>query len=307
MMACGRFTSLLGVALLLAAVVPSGRAEDYPGKPIRLIVPFAAGSVSDSVARLTAERASPQLGVPIIVENRPGATGTIGAGQVAKSKPDGYTVLYGAVSSLVMLPATGAKLTFDPVKDLAPVTLIGRGELVLVVPPSLAVRSISELITLAKTQPGRLSYGTMGIGSSPHFAGALLAKQASIETVDIHYKGNNEALLDLLAGRIQFAFDYPLTSVPHIRAGKLRALMVTSAKRIEPLPDVPTASELGLPELEIETWAGYFVPAGTSKSIVDRLNAAFVYALSDSQVRTKLRGSGFEADLRRRKCSPRLL
>lgn len=182
-----RSARLLAAGFLLWAIAASGLAADYPSKPIRLIVPFPAGSISDALARFTAGRAAPGLGVPIIVENKPGATGTIGAGYVAKSKPDGYTMLYGAISTLVMLPATGGRLNFDPAKDLAPVTRIGRGELVLVVPHSLGVSSVSELISLAKARPGRLSYGTMGIGSAPHFAGALLAQRLAIDIVDVPY------------------------------------------------------------------------------------------------------------------------
>jgi tripartite-type tricarboxylate transporter receptor subunit TctC len=243
---------------------------------------------------LVAERGAPYLGVPIVVENKPGAAGVIGADYVAKSRPDGYIMLHGNSSQVTVVPATGAKLPFDPVNDFAPVTLIGRGEMVLVTPASLNVRALPELIALAKTRPDGLTYGTTGIGTNSHFAGALLTKTASIEATDVPYKGNNEVLLDLLGERLDFAFDFPLTSAPHVAAGKLRGLMVTSPRRVSSLPNVPTASELGFSELEIVTWGGYFVPARTPTNVVDRLNAALVRALNEPEVRTKFKNWGLE-------------
>jgi tripartite-type tricarboxylate transporter receptor subunit TctC len=284
----------LSAGILLLASVTQAAEDSYPTKPVRIVVPWPAGSVSDSISRLVAERAAPQLGVPVVVENKPGAASVLGADYVAKSRPDGYIVLHGNASHVAVLPATGAKLPFDPVNDLAPITLIGHGEMVLVTPSSLRVSALPQLIALAKSRPGGLTYGTTGMGSNSHFAGALLTKMASIEATEVTYKGNNEVLIDLIGGRLDFAFDFPLTTAPHVTASKLRALMVTSPQRVSSLPDVPTASELGFRDLEIVTWGGYFVPARTPPKVADRLNAALVRVLNEPEVRTKFRTWGLE-------------
>jgi len=287
-------TAAVTAAILMMATVVRAADDSYPTKPVRILVPWPAGSVSDSLSRLVAERAAPHLGVPIVVENKPGAAGVIGADYVAKSKPDGYIVLHGNSSQVTVVPATGAKLPFDPVNDLAPVTLIGRGEMVLVTPASLKVGALSELVALAKSRPGGLTYGTQGVGTNSHFAGALFVKTAAIEATDVRYKGDNEVLIDLLAGRLDFAFGFPLTSAPHVTAGKLRGLLVTSPVRIGSLPNVPTAAELGLNELEIMTWGGYFVPARTPPGVIARLNAALTRALNEPEVRSKFKNWGVE-------------
>jgi len=280
--------------LVQFAAVPQAPADSYPAKPVRIVVPWPAGSVSDSISRLIAEHATPHLGVQIVVENKPGAAGVIGADYVAKSRPDGYVVLHGNSSQVTVVPATGAKLPCDPVNDLAPVTLIGRGEMVLVAPAALNLGTVSELIALAKSRQDGLTYGTQGVGTNPHFAGALLVKTAAIEAIDVPYKGDNEVLIDLLGGQLDFAFGFPLTSAPHVTAGKLKGLMVTSPRRIGSLPNVPTAAELGLTELEIVTWGGYFVPARTPNAVVARLNAALTRALNDPEVRAKFKNWGIE-------------
>jgi tripartite-type tricarboxylate transporter receptor subunit TctC len=213
---------------------------------------------------------------------------------VARSKPDGYTIVSGSVSDLAIVPAYGVKLPFDPLRDLEPITTWVHGNMILVSPASLGVKSAQDLVAVAKAKPGQLSYGTAGPGSLTHFAGELFEKLTGTDLLDIQYKGASQALPDLIAGRTQMQFDFPPTSLPFIKDGRLVPLLTTARRRIPLLPDVPTAREAGYPELEIITWSGYLAPAGTPRSVVDRLHDVFAKALSTPEVTRSFQSMGAE-------------
>lgn len=264
-------------------------------RPVTIVVPYPAGGVVDIRVREVAERLENELSQPIVIDNRPGAMGMIGAERVAKAKPDGYTVLAGTISDLAIVPAYGVKASFDYDKEIAPITPYVHGNSILVVPSSMNVRSAAELISMLKKNPGDVTYATAGKGSIGHFLGRLFLRAGGLEAVDVPYKGASAALPDLVSGRVQFMFDFVPTSLPFIQGGKLRALMTTSTKRIPIIPDVPTARELGFPELEVMTWAGFFVPTGTPRAVVDRLYAAIAKALLDPELRARWEAAGAEA------------
>jgi len=251
---------------------------DYPARSIRIIVPLAAGGNVDIVARTIAEQISKSLGQAVLVENRPGASSLVGTQLVAKSAPDGYTLLaiantFATVPSLVLNPG------YDPLKDFAGVTLTCLVPQVLVVNNGFAAQSLRELIELAKAQPGRISYASSGNGSTGHMAAELLSRQAGVKMLHVPYKGNSQALVDVISGQVSMMFDQVSTSAPHIRAGKLRALAVTSLKRSPLFPELPTADEAGLPGFEDITFNGLVAPAGTSREILARVNRAVAEAV----------------------------
>jgi tripartite-type tricarboxylate transporter receptor subunit TctC len=270
------------------------QAQEWPNRPIRWVVPFPPGGGVDAVARALGEKAGKALGQPFIVENRPGAGGNIGAAVVAKSPGDGYTLMItsiGMAANKYLYP----QLPYDPVKDFEPLSLL------VVVPNVLVtnatqpnVKSVTDVIAAAKASPGKLTYASAGAGSSIHLAGAMFASMAQVDMMHVPYKGSGPAMTDLLGGSVNYMFDSITSAKPHIDSGKLRALGVTTAKRSTTLPNVPTIAESGLPGYDVSPWFAVFMPAGTPKPIINKLNAALVDAMKDPEVKKKLHGIGAE-------------
>ena len=280
-------------AVALSVALPA-IAQTYPTKPIRLIVPFSPGGGTDLVARTIAQRVSEPLGQTMIVDNRAGAGGVIGADLVAKAPPDGYTLLMGTPGPMTINPNLQSKMPYDTLKDFAPVSLATISPFVLVVHPSVPARSVKELIALAKARPGQLNYGTAGTGSVAHLSAEQFKSLAHIDIVHIPYKGSNLALTDLLAGQTQIQFENLPVVQPHVRSGKLRALAVGTKQRSVLAPDYPTMIEAGVPGYESSTAFGVLAPARTPKEIVSRLNAEIVKALKASDVKERLLTQGLE-------------
>ena len=278
----------------IAAVNGFAFAQAYPNKPIKYVVPYPPGGPLDTVARLLGQKISERIGQPIIIDNKPGAGGNIGADSVAKSPPDGYTILMGAVATHAINPTLYSKIPYDPIKDFAPITLIGITPNVLVVHPSVPVKTVSELTALAKSQPGRLTFASGSNGSAGHLAGELYKSMTGTDLLHIPYKGGAPAVTDLLAGQVNLMFDNLANSLPYIKSGKLRAIAVTTQKRSIYAPELPTIAESGLPGFDVSTWFGVFAPANTPKEVVTRLHDEFVYALSLPDVKEKLAGLGVE-------------
>jgi len=278
-------------AILLAA---AAFAQSYPTKPIRLIVPFAAGGGNDNVARLVGKSLSDSLGQQMVIDNRPGAGGVLGAELAAKSPPDGYTLFLGGVGSHAINPNLHERLPYDPVRDFAPVILLASAPLILVLHPSVPADSIREFIALARAKPGQLNYASNGNGSSSHLAAVMFEAMAGVAMVHVPYKGLSPALTDLLSGRVQLMFSSVVAILPHIKAGKLRSLAVTGSKRLSSMPELPTVAESGLIGYEASSWYGVLAPAGTPKEIIARLNAETVKALEQPEVRNSLLAEGAE-------------
>lgn len=268
--------TLAACALLAASSVA---AQTYPSQPVRFVVPGAAGGVSDALIRKIVAQIEQGLGQPVVVENRPGANGIIGSELVAKAKPDGYTVLLTALPQMAINPALYAKLPYDPLRDFAPVTPGTRGEPLILVNPLLPARTLAELIDYAKARPGRLSYGSGGVGSIQHMTTEALEQLASVHMVHIPYKNSPDVMTDLIGGRLEVAIEYASVALPHVQSGKLRALAVAGKVRKPALPDVPTTAELGMPGIDGAAWTGFVVPAGTPPEIVARLNRDITAAL----------------------------
>jgi tripartite-type tricarboxylate transporter receptor subunit TctC len=276
-----------GAFLVIGMLVGSAAAaEPYPTKPIRVIVPVAAGGNQEITIRAVADEISKSLGQPLLIEARPSASALLGTQFVARSAPDGYTLL--SVSTTFSRAATlVASAGYDPVKDFVAVSLVSRIPQVLEVNPSVPAHSVAELIALAKSKPGQLSYATSGIGSTGHIAAELFMRQAAIRMLHVPYKGNAQSLADVLGGQVSLMFDQMSTSLAHIHAGKLRALGVTSRERSPLLPDVPTIAEQGLPGFEDVTWTALMAPAGTPPEIVERLRAAVATAVAQPELRKR--------------------
>ena len=281
------------LAIALAVPLWAG-AEAYPSKPIRFVVPYPPGGPLDTVARLVGQRVSESVKQPVLVENKPGAGGNIGADQVAKAAPDGYTLLMGAVATHAINPALYSGIPYDAQKDFIPVTQIASTPNVLVVNPSLPVHTVQEFIAYAKAHPGELNFGSGSTGSAGHLAGELFKSMAGVQMTHVPYKGAAPAMTDLIGGRLQLMFDNLASSLVQIKAGKVRALAVTTAKRTELAPELPTIAESGLSGFDINTWFGLFVPAGTPPAIVERLHGEFVKALEAPEVRSKMLALGAE-------------
>ena len=277
----------------LAGTLPAC-AQEYPRKAIRLIVPFAPGGGNDTVARAIAQSAGASLGQPVVVDNRAGAGGMLGAELAARAPPDGYTLFLGGVGSHAINPNLHAKLPYDPVKDFAPITLIASAPSVLVVNPSLPARTLAEFTALAKASPGRINYASNGNGSSAQLAAVLYESMAGVQMVHVPYKGLAPALVDLLAGEVQAMFSSVVAIVPSIKAGRLRALAVTGKRRAALLPEVPTLDESGVPGYEAGSWYGILAPAGTPQAVVAKLHKAIVRALAQPEVRERLVSEGAE-------------
>ena len=282
--------------LLCAALIPGAAlADTYPSKPIRIVVPFAAGGAVDVVARAVGQRMSQQMGNPVVIEDKPGASANLGADFVAKSQPDGYTLLLGA-NGLATNMTLFRNLGFDTAKDFAPISRVGYAPLVLVVQASSPIKSLKDLLAMAKAQPGALSYGSAGNGGAAHLASELLKHTAKIDVLHVPYKGGAPAMTDLLGGRISFMLNNPVEVMANIKAGRLRALAVASSKRIPMLPDVPTFAEAGLPGYTASVWWGLVAPAKTPKDIVAKLSSEALKALEDEGVKQKLSNLGAVID-----------
>ena len=281
-------------ALALALLCAHAFAADYPARPIHLIVPFAPGGGNDTVARLVGHKLEGELGQPVVIDNRPGAGGVVGAEAAARAAADGYTLVLGGVGSHAINPNLHTNLTYDPIRDFQPISLIASAPLVLVVHPSVPAHSVSELIALAKAQPGRLNYASNGNGSSSHLAAAMFATMTGTEMVHVPYKGLSPALTDLLSGQVQLMFSSVVAILPHVKAGKLRALAVSSRQRMALLPDLPTIAESGVPGYQSSSWYGILAPAGTPPDVVTRLNAALVKIVAQPDVKQALAQEGAE-------------
>lgn len=287
---------LCALVFAMASAQPlQAQQPAYPAKPIRLIAGTAAGGGLDTALRIVSTKLTEAVGQPVIIDNRPGANGSLGAELTAKSPPDGYTVLLGAVGNLGVNTFFFRKLGYDPLQDLVPVTAAISGVNVLVVHPSVPAKSVKELIALARTRPGELAYGTSGSGGSGHLAGALLRSMAKIDLLHVPYKGGAPAMIDLLAGQVQLAFASSPTAAPQITAGKLRALAVTTSRRSKILPELPTVAETGLPGYEAQAWYGFVVAAKTPPEIVSRLHKELVQILNRPDTGEALMKHGMES------------
>lgn len=287
-----RRAALAGIALCLAGAAPA-LAQTYPTKSIRFVVPFSAGSATDTLARVLGQNVSTQLGQPVVVENVPGANGQIAASQVARAEPDGYTVLITSNSTHAANQSLVKKLSYDHVKDFEPITKLGSITLALVVNPSLPVKSTEELIAYAKANPGKLSFGAGS--TSSRLAVEMLKTAAGVDILYVPYKSNPQAVADLIGGQIQVMFADISTTLPAARAGKLKALGVSSAERSPLAPELPTMREAGLKDYELTAWFAAFAPAKTPKDVVDILNKAMVKAMGEKSVADALIAAGIEA------------
>jgi tripartite-type tricarboxylate transporter receptor subunit TctC len=280
-------------AFFIAAFFPmTAAAQTYPSKPVRLIVPFPPGGSNDVVGRMIAAQLSTRLDKTVIVENQGGAGSLIGTEMAARSQPDGYTLLLVSVA-YAFIPAI-YKLPYDPATAFAPVAILGAGPVVIAVTSKLPVNSVKELIALAKEKPGELNYATAGVGSFQHLASELFKLQAGVDIVHIPFKGGGPAMMDVIAGNTQIAIGSLVQMLPQIKAGKLKALGVGSAKRIAALPDLPTISEAGVPGYEVTNWWGIVVPAGTPRSIIDRLHKELTAVVSSTETKQRFETEGAE-------------
>jgi tripartite-type tricarboxylate transporter receptor subunit TctC len=282
---------IIGTIFFLNASVSFGQA--YPNRPIKLIVPFAPGGGTDIIARAITPRLSEALGQQVIVDNRPGAGTIIGAEKAARSAPDGYTLFMGISGTMAINPSLYSKFPYDPVKDFSPIVMVGIGPNILVVHPSLPVKSVKELIAYAKANPNKLSYASSGTGGAPHLAGELFKSMAELDIVHVPYKGAGPATIDLLGGSVQLMFAGMGAALPHIKAGKLRPLAVADSKRSKILPDVPAMSEF-LKGFEAPTWFAVFAPAGTPKEIITLLHSQISKVVAREDVERQMLSLGYE-------------
>lgn len=282
------------VAALALCVVTGPTNAAYPDRPIRLVVPFGPGGGTDILARMVADHLSRELGQTVVVENKPGAGGTIGTDFVAKAKPDGYTLLMGTNATLALAPGLYKHLPYDPARDLTPVASVASGPSILVVNPSVPATDVQSLVAYLKSKPGELNYGSAGNGSMAHIATALLNAKAGTRSTHVPFKGGAAATQELVAGRLQFMIAGPVETVPLMQSGKVRGLAVTTPTRFPGLPDLPTLAEAGVPGYEITNWFGLFAPVGTPQDIVDMIAAKLAPMLADPAVKTAFARQGVE-------------
>ena len=285
---------LMTIAAGALAFIGAVHAQSYPSKSIRYVVPYAPGGSTDIVARVLAIKLSEAMGQQVVVDNRPGAGGAIGADIVAKSPPDGYTMVTAVTSIMAINQFLYRKLPYDPEKDFAPVTQVGSLPRILVIHPSLPAKNVREFIAIAKAKPGQLNYGSSGVGTATHMTTELFKAMAGVDLVHIPYKGSGQVMGDVIGGQLALIFDQIVSSLPHVQGGKLRMLAITSAKRFPSLPDLPTIAESGVPGYESISWAGVAVPAGTPKEIVARLHAEIVKVLAMPDIRERFLRDGIE-------------
>ena len=288
------FDFLLGSAVALGVLCGTASGQTYPVKPIRMISPYAPGGGSDTLARVIGLKLSETIGQPVVVDNRPGAAGSLGAELVAKSTPDGYTVLVTPSAVLTINPHLYTQLRYDPFRDFAHITAATNSPYYLVTHPKIPAANVKELIAYAKANAGKMNYSSSGSGSSTHLAGVLFNNMAGVDILHVPYKGSGPATIDLLAGNIVMRFSSVVPVLPHVRSGKLRGLAISSAKRYTPLPDVPTVGESGLPGFVVESFYVVAAPAGTPRAIIARLNKEIVSRLKDPEVGARMVADGAE-------------
>lgn len=290
------FTRLTVFALTVSACMAALPAfgQKYPERPVRLVLGFAPGGASDTMARVLGNRLSEGLGQPVVIDNRPGAGGNIAAEIVANSAPNGYTMLLGNNGILAINVSLYSKIGFDPLKDFAPVVLAASQPNILAVHPSVPAKSVKELIALAKAKPGQLNYASSGGGTTPHLAAELFKSMAGVDMVIVPFKGGGPAVIAVISGQCQFIFATSLSVQPHIKSGKVRALAVTTPKRSPSFPDLPTVSEAGVPGFEVLTWHGFVVPARTPPPVITRLNSEFNKVFQQPEIRERLATLGSE-------------
>ncbi|GAA4355951.1 tripartite tricarboxylate transporter substrate binding protein [Variovorax defluvii] len=285
---------MLALAASALARTAPALAETFPNGPIKLVVPFPAGGTADFVARLAGDRLSAQLKVPVVIDNRVGANGNIATEAVARAPADGQTLLLGSTPNLTINPALYKKVNFGTLKDFAPITMLAQAPNVLVVHPSLGVNSVAELIAAAKARPGKILFASGGNGSTGHLAGEMLQHAAGIQLTHVPYRGGPQAVTDLIGGQVQMLFFTVPTVMPHVRAGKLKALAVSSLRRSPVLPDLPTVAESGIPGFDATPWFGLLAPAGTPRAVIDRISLEIAKAWGDEDIKAKLAGQGAE-------------
>ncbi len=288
---------ILAVPVLLTALcvpIVACAQQPYPSRAIRMVIAFPPGGGTDIVGRIVAQKLSEALGQPVLPDNRGGAAGQIGTEIVAKAPPDGYTVLMAHIAALSILPSLVSKLPYDPARDLAPVSLAAIAPNLLVVHPSLPVRSVKDLIALAKARPGQLQFSSVGSGSVQHLAGEMFKLQARVKMLHVPYKGSGQSIIDLVSGQIHMDFGAIPPVLSHVKASRLRAIAVTSEKRFSLLPEIPSVAESGLPGFDMSTWWGLVVPGGTGKDIIARLHAETAKLLRYADVREKIANVGAE-------------
>ena len=287
--------TILAAASLLAAFLPAHAEEAYPSRPVTLVVGFGAGGGTDTAARMVAKDLAAELQQNVIVENRAGAGGAIGAASVARAKPDGYTLFFGSGSELTVLPAIRKEPPYDTLKQFEPVALVGKVSFMLVAHPSVPANNLGELISLARAKPGAVSYASYGIGSTNHLIGELFASRANARLLHVPYKGSAAAATDLMSGQVQIAFDTVSVMLPHVQAGKLKALGILSGSRSQLAPALPTMAEGGIDDFVVEGWMGVLAPAGTPAPVVNRLAQALDKVLRNPQMVDALRQRGVQA------------
>jgi tripartite-type tricarboxylate transporter receptor subunit TctC len=282
-------------ALVLSLAFAAGAQAQYPSKPVRIIVPSSPGNSSDIMARLIADKLSQTWGQPVLVENRPGADGRIGAEAVAKSVPDGYTLFLPNAGVITVNPALFGKMPYDPIKDFTPITQVATIVIVLAANPAVAANSVRQLVALAQAKPGALHYTSAGNRSGiPYLAGALLRDKAGIDVVHVPYKANAQAQQDLLGAQIEFMYDTLAATLPHVKSGRLKVLAIVGSHRSPVLPEVPTLAEAGYPGTEGDAWAGLFAPGGTPKAVVEKIHADVTAILQQAEVRERLSALGLD-------------
>jgi tripartite-type tricarboxylate transporter receptor subunit TctC len=282
-------------AVIVSLAFAAGAYAQYPNKPVRIIVPSSPGNSSDIMARLIADKLSQTWGQPVLVENRPGADGRIGAEAVAKSAPDGYTLFLPNAGVITVNPALFGKMAYDPIKDFTPITQVATIVIVLAANPAVAANSVKELVALAQAKPGTLHYTSAGNRSGiPYLAGALLRDKAGIDIVHVPYKANAQAQQDLLGAQIEFMYDTLAATLPHVKSGRLKVLAIVGSQRSPALPGVPTLTEAGYPGTEGDAWAGLFAPGGTPKAVVEKIHADVTAVLRQAEVRERLTALGLD-------------
>ena len=280
--------------MLLLTAAAAVEAQPYPSRPIRFIVPYTPGGLGDSFARAVGEDLAKRVGQPVVIDNRPGASQAIGAEATAKAPPDGHTIFMGTQSGLVINTIARKKLPYDPVRDLAPVTMLFTTPLYLVVHPSVPAHSVKELLGLARAKPGKLTFASIGNGSSQHLAGEMLRARANLDIVHVPYKGSSPAITDLLGGQVDMMFEGGVSSLPHVRSGKLRGLATTGRQRTDAMPELPTMVEAGVADFDFTVWFGLVAPANTPRPIIERLNREVGEVLRTRELKEKFAAAGID-------------
>lgn len=287
----------LALSFILFAVIGFSTgtlAQSYPSRPINLVVPFPAGSTTDLVGRILADELSKAVGQSVVIDNRGGAGGSVGSEAVARAAPDGYTLLMGTIGTHSINPAVYAKINYDPIKDFSPIIQFGTAPNVLVVHPDLPVKSVKDLIAYIAANPGKVNYGSSGNGTSNHLSGAMFVARNGLKATHVPYRGGSQAITDLLRGEIQFMFYHYLPLLGHVKDGKLRAIAITSANRIDALPDVPVMKEAGMDDFEVSAWFGVWAPAQTPKDVVAKLNQTILKIIKTPDVQKSLQAQGID-------------